>query len=82
MASLDQSLDEILSSKPKRQFKKKTPVGKAKVGKTVGKPKVNLKKPVKSASKESVLDASFANKVIVYNLPKDIKQDAIKVCPV
>jgi len=82
MSALDQSLDEILSSKPKRQFKKRTPVAKAKVGKTVGKPKVSLKnKPAKQAPRQdSVLDASYANKVVVYHLPKDIKQDAIKVC--
>lgn len=83
MSALDQSLDDILSSKPKKQFRKRTPVAKAKVGKTVGKPKVNLRKQLQTkgaAPKGSVLDASYANKVVVYHLPKDIKQDAIKVC--
>lgn len=82
MSALDKSLDDILASKPKKQFKKRAPVAKAKVGKAVGKPKVNLRKQTqtKATTKDSVLDASYANKVIVYNLPKDIKQDAIKVC--
>ncbi|CCH43049.1 RNA annealing protein [Wickerhamomyces ciferrii] len=83
MSALDQSLDEILSSKPKRQFnKKKAPVAKARVGKQVGKQagKPVKKTPTGPAPKRdsSVLDASYANKVVVYHLPRDIKQDAIK----
>lgn len=83
MSALDQSLDEIISSKPKKQFKKKTNISKSKVGKAVGKPvKKQAGKPIKkvAAPSATILDASYATKVVVYGLPKDIKTDAIKVC--
>lgn len=84
MSALDQSLDEILSSKPKKvQQKKKPVVASSKVGKAVQKPKAQQQKQKQQQQQKpsQILDASFATKVIVYGLPKDIKQDAIKVCP-
>jgi THO complex subunit 4 len=85
MSALDQSLDEIISSKPKKQFRKKANLGnKAKVGKAVakpaGKPTKKAAAPIKAAAQNNVLDVSYATKVVVYHLPKDIKTDAIKVC--
>lgn len=86
MSALDKSLDEILSEKPKRNFnnKKRATVGKAKVGKTsAAKPKGKASPKAaapKAAPAKQVIDVSYATKVNVYNLPKDIKQDAIKVC--
>ncbi|KAH3674905.1 hypothetical protein WICMUC_002978 [Wickerhamomyces mucosus] len=89
MSALDKSLDEILSEKPKRTFRKKTTVPKTRVGKAAagvaGKTKARPgpKKSIPTGPKstpasKSVVDASFSTKVIVYGLPKDIKQDAIK----
>lgn len=84
MSALDKSLDEILSSKPKKQFKKKpAAAGKNKVGKLVSKKAVNSKSPASATPLKKgtgVLDASYATKVVVHGLPRDIKQDAIKVC--
>lgn len=80
-SALDQSLDEILSSKPKRvQQKKKQQPAKSKVSKAVVKPQQQKKAKATPTGPASMLDASsYATKVIVYGLPKDIKQDAIKV---
>lgn len=89
-ASLDKSLDDIISSNRKPKFTKK-PVGKKpnvsnKVGKKIGssnkKPIVTFKKaqpPVKKQQSPAV-DISYATKVVAQNLPKDIKQDGIRVC--
>jgi THO complex subunit 4 len=77
-SALDQSLDEILSSKPKRPVQKKKQVAKSKVGKAVIKPKTQKK--TAASAPAAILDASYATKVVVYGLPRDIKQDAIKVC--
>lgn len=82
MASLDKSLDDIISSKKPRKFTKSVKTGKA--GKPVRNSK-NLisKKPkakVTAEIKQRVLDATYATKVVVYGLPKDIHLDAIRVC--
>ncbi|ODV95817.1 hypothetical protein PACTADRAFT_2125, partial [Pachysolen tannophilus NRRL Y-2460] len=77
-AQLDRSLDEIISSskqsKPKR-------FNKSKVGKSLNTKRSVVKinnKPTPKAPRQNVIDASYATKVVVYGLPKDIKQDAIK----
>lgn len=82
--ALDRTLDEIISTKRKTQKKgakklaAKTP---AKSGKGVG--KVQKKQIVsfnKPAPQAPVLDLTSATKVSVQGLPRDLKQDAIKVC--
>lgn len=81
-ATLDKSLDDIIkSSKPKKVLNKKREAP-SKVGKAVGKkPKAASKpKPVVQTENRNVIDVSYATKVMVYGLPRDIKQDAIKVC--
>lgn len=80
MSALDQSLDEIISSKPKRSTKSRTQARGKGVSKQVTKPKAGVKKTPTGPKPAPVVDASYATKVIVYGLPKDIKQDAIKVC--
>lgn len=85
-ASLDKSLDDIISSSKPKKF----PARKAKVGKKVGaikkKPAVAIKKsvpkPVLKAlqKKADTVDLSYATKVVVQGLPKDIKQEGIRVC--
>ncbi|ODV78570.1 uncharacterized protein CANTADRAFT_53499 [Suhomyces tanzawaensis NRRL Y-17324] len=84
MSTLDKSLDEIISS-TKKTRKVAPKAGKAnKVGKKIGslnkKPIVSFKKSpaVVAATKAATLDLSAANKVVVYNLPRDLKQDNIK----
>lgn len=85
MSSLDKSLDDIISStkRPARKFARSTKTNK--VGKKVGaaskKTIVSFKKaaPAAAAAKVSV-DLSYATKVVVSGLPKDLKQDNIKVC--
>lgn len=82
--SLDKSLDDIISST--RKAKRATRVGKVgkttKTGKKVGsankKPIVSFKKP--AVAEKPQLDLSYATKVVVSGLPKDIRADAIKVC--
>ncbi|EAZ63059.1 RNA annealing protein [Scheffersomyces stipitis CBS 6054] len=83
MSSLDKSLDDIISStkRPARKFARSTKTNK--VGKKVGaaskKTIVSFKKaaPAAAAAKVSV-DLSYATKVVVSGLPKDLKQDNIK----
>lgn len=87
MSALDKSLDDIISTS-KKPFKGKKFVNKKistnKVGKKVGasnkKPIVSFKKAAPAAKQEPSVDLSYATKVVVYGLPRDIKQDAIKVC--
>ncbi|GME72076.1 unnamed protein product [[Candida] boidinii] len=93
MSALDQSLDSIIASDPKlrRQAKpNKVRRGSSngnKVGKAVGKKQVINKKKVvprqkpapRAAPVSTTVDSAiYAKKVVVQNLPKDIKQDAIK----
>lgn len=84
MASLDKSLDDIISStKRGKKFIPKRPA--KKTGLTGGKASKNLiskKKVTKPTAKqaERLLDASYATKVVVYGLPKDLSSDAVKVC--
>ncbi|ESX00053.1 hypothetical protein KL918_005240 [Ogataea parapolymorpha] len=84
MSSLEQSLDAIIASSKKPALKKKpfkgtkktvkpTKVGKAAAGKNAKKPIV-LSKPAPAPA--SAVD--YASKVVVYGLPKDIKNDAVK----
>lgn len=85
MASLDKSLDDIISSSkrgrkftPKRGIKKGSLAG-GKVGKNLISRKPKPSKPTPKQA-ERILDASYATKVVVYGLPKDISSDAVKVC--
>ncbi|KHC70189.1 THO complex subunit 4 [Candida albicans P75016] len=89
-ASLDKSLDDIISSN-KKTFKSKRPGAKfgAKGGNRVGK-KIggtnNNKKPIAKFNKPAAavaaavpaIDLSYATKVNVSGLPKDLKHDNIK----
>ena len=83
--SLDKSLDDIISSSRKSiKSRRATRVGKvAKSGKSVGsaskKPIVSFKKST-PVPKTAQVDLSYATKVVVSGLPKDIRADAIKVC--
>lgn len=88
MASLDKSLDDIIASS-KRGKKFNVKKGKSIVKRPVGqlakpglKPKTlaKLNNARVNNDKPNLLDGSYATKVVVYGLPKDIKQDAIKVC--
>lgn len=77
-ASLDKSLDDIISTgrKQRKSLPKKTGknlVNRKKVGKQIVK-----RKPAPVVQKE--IDINSATKVVVYGLPKDIKIDAVKVC--
>ncbi|KAK6459234.1 uncharacterized protein RJT20DRAFT_4811 [Scheffersomyces xylosifermentans] len=82
MSALDKSLDDIISStkKPGRKTKGTKP---NKVGKKVGsankKPIVSFKKSTNAATAaKAAIDVSYATKVVVSGLPKDLKQDNIK----
>lgn len=79
-SAFDMGLDEILASKSKKNFRKKH------ISSKIGKKQPVIKKLSGNSVKKdvapnpaSVLDASYATKVIVYGLPKDIKQEAVKV---
>ena len=95
MSSLDKSLDEIISSsrKPRRVGGAKTATNK--VCKKVGgsnqkKPLVSFKKVQNAAAAQralnqaqkaaAALDLTAATKVVVHNLPRDLRQEHIKVC--
>ena len=92
-ASLDKSLDDIISSN-KKSFKSKRPGAKFgakggnRVGKKIGgtnnnkKPIAKFNKPAAAAAAAAVpaIDLSYATKVNVSGLPKDLKHDNIKVC--
>ncbi len=86
MASLDKSLDEIISSNKKPVVRsKKAPAPKASKVAKVSKKQVarnNIPKASvpKTPGSSDYIDPSYATKVIVYNLPHDIKQNAVKVC--
>ncbi len=86
MSSLDKSLDDIISTSRKSiKSKRLNRGGNGKVGKKIGasnkKPIVSFKKSAPAAPKKSTaVDVSYATKVVVYGLPRDIKLDAIKVC--
>lgn len=93
MSALDKSLDDIISSnrKPKRVNSAKVGAGN-KVGKKVGgakKPIVSFKKvqntvaaqkALAAAKRASGVDLTAVSKVVVHNLPKDLKQEHVKVC--
>ncbi|EEQ44502.1 THO complex subunit 4 [Candida albicans P78042] len=90
-ASLDKSLDDIISSN-KKTFKSKRPGAKFgakggnRVGKKIGgtnnnkKPIAKFNKPAAAAAAAAVpaIDLSYATKVNVSGLPKDLKHDNIK----
>ncbi|KAG8203478.1 hypothetical protein GWM34_01616 [Candida africana] len=90
-ASLDKSLDDIISSN-KKTFKSKRPGAKFgakggnRVGKKIGgtnnnkKPIAKFNKPAAAAVAAAVpaIDLSYATKVNVSGLPKDLKHDNIK----
>lgn len=91
-ASLDKSLDDIISSN-KKTFKSKRPGAKFgakggnRVGKKIGgtnnkKPIAKFNRPAAAAAVAAVptIDLSYATKVNVSGLPKDLKHDNIKVC--
>lgn len=86
-ANLDKSLDEIIGSgrKPVRARVNKRPTGPS--------PKKQIRRPPVSGNRRAkvsaegaatrmarLLDASREAKVNVEGLPRDIKQDAVKVC--
>lgn len=80
---LDKSLDEIISTrKSKKPQGKKKPVGKG-VGKVQKKQQpVSFQKVAKKVAPQPkpTLDLTYATKVVAQGLPRDLKQDAIKVC--
>lgn len=88
-ATLDKSLDEIISStrKAKKAVTKKKTVGKG-IGKAKKLPIVSFKKDKPAATKASakagaaapVVDFSYATKVVVHGLPRDLRQENVKVC--
>lgn len=94
-ASLDKSLDDIISSS-KKTFKSRRPGAKVgaksnqnKVGKklTNGKAKkpatVSFNKPKAAAAVAAAapaIDLSYATKVNVTGLPRDLKHDNVRVC--
>lgn len=83
-ANLDKSLDEIIGSN-KKPIRRATRGGPKKVSKQIngnrrrGPAPTGPKRgaPIKAAS---LLDAAYSTKVNVEGLPRDIKQDAVKVC--
>lgn len=89
--NLDKSLDEIIGS-GKKQARSRVGVGKRAMGsgpKKVSKqlrrqpaPGKKVKAPANAAAAKmaKLLDASREAKVNVEGLPRDIKQDAVKVC--
>lgn len=79
-AALDKSLDDIISStrRAKKVAAKKKPVGKG-IGKPQKKPIVAIKK-TKPAPSSPAVDLTYATKVVAHGLPRDLKQDNIKVC--
>lgn len=89
-AALDKSLDDIISSGKKTKIASKKRVAAARPATRVGKKVGSAKKPVVASKKAAVapnaaaiakhLDLTYATKVVVHGLPRDIKQDAIKVC--
>lgn len=79
---LDKSLDDIISTrKSKKPQGKKKAVGKG-VGKVQKKQPVSFQKVAKKAAPppRPALDLTYATKVVAQGLPRDLKQDAIKVC--
>lgn len=101
-ASLDKSLDDIISSS-KKSFKSRRPsakiggargnqnkVGKKLVGnktkKTATFKRPNGPKPAAASAAAAAavpaFDLSYATKVNVTGLPKDLKQDNIRVCSI
>lgn len=82
-AALDKSLDDIIAStrKAKKVAAKKKTVGKG-VGKVNKKSVVTFKKaqpPAKKVPSPS-LDLTYATKVVAQGLPRDLKQENVKVC--
>lgn len=88
--ALDKSLDDIISSSRKTkkvQANRKKTVGKA-VGKGVGKaqkkqPVVTFKKSKPAAAPKAAtpaIDLTYATKVVAHGLPRDLKQENVKVC--
>jgi THO complex subunit 4 len=83
MSALDKSLDDIIKSSGKKSIKPKKFANKSKPTKVGKSLRTTQKKPVsfkKVAVAKPTVDLSYATKVVVYGLPKDLKQDNIKVC--
>lgn len=82
-AALDKSLDDIISStrKAKKVANKKKAVGKG-VGKVQKKQVVSFKKdkPATKKAAAPAVDLSDATKVVAQGLPRDLKQQNVKVC--
>lgn len=88
--ALDKSLDDIISSSRRARKvannKKKT-AGKG-VGKAQKKTPVAAKKTQKQAARPAArpssvvgaVDLTYATKVVAHGLPKDLRQENIKVC--
>lgn len=90
-ATLDKSLDDIISSGKKTRVANKKRVAAARPATKVGKKVGSAKKPIvlqkkatpagpSAAAIAKHLDLTYATKVVVHGLPRDIKQDGIKVC--
>lgn len=83
-ANLDKALDEIIDSqkKPVRRPNKNAPRKVAKsvtAGRRRG-PAAGVRKSVPVERATSMLEAAYATKVNVEGLPRDIKEDAVRVC--
>lgn len=87
-ANLDKSLDEIIGAnkKPVRARIEKRTQAPRKASKQIRRPAVggnkNVRAPVAGAASRvaRLLDSAREAKVNVEGLPRDIKQDAVKVC--
>lgn len=87
-ANLDKSLDEIIGAnkKPVRARINKRTQGPSRASKQLRRPTPggnrNVRAPVAGAASRvaRLLDSSREAKVNVEGLPRDIKQDAVKVC--
>lgn len=84
MSALDKSLDDIIKSSGKKSIKPKKFANKSKPTKVGKSLRTTQKKPVSfkkvAVAAKPTVDLSYATKVVVYGLPKDLKQDNIKVC--
>lgn len=90
--NLDQSLDEIIGKRPQRPQHRRNAAGPKRTGKQVNVHRArpqngrrpiqrNVRVPVNAVSRVSrLLNTSGHVKVNVEGLPRDIKQDAVRVC--
>lgn len=89
--NLDQSLDEIIGKRPQRPQNRRN-AGPKRTGKQVNvhrsRPQIgrkpiqrNVRAPINAVSRVSrILNTNGQVKVNVEGLPRDIKQDAVRVC--